>query len=243
MPVTLPVMETLDVKEIRRRNIASLIERHGGPTKFGKDIDRDQSQVSQWLGGKSIGSNLAREIEAKLALPRGWLDQPQWARAPVPAYEVRAVDGNDGIDHERETQVAEVDVRVSGGPGAWVPEYVETQFRMVYQLYWFRQRGAKPENVRLMKVRGNSMEPVLWDGDKIAVDLAARDIVDDRVYAIVVGGLAKVKRLFRMADGRLRIVSDNADKSRYPDEFVGPEDIDSVYVIGRVIDKSGSGGL
>lgn len=233
----------MDVTEIRRRNIAALVERHDGPTAFAKLVGREPPQVSQWIAGKAVGGRLARAIEENLGLPLGWLDQPQWEAVKVPAFEVKAVDGPDGIDPERETMVAEVDVRLSGGPGAWVPEYVETRFRMSYQLYWFRQKGAKPQNVKLMKVRGNSMEPVLWDGDRVAIDTGAREIVDDRVYGIVVGGMAKVKRLFRTAGGRLRIVSDNPDKGRYPDEFVEPDDLESVYVIGRVIDKSGSGGL
>lgn len=68
----------MDNKAVRKRNIEWLVEQHGGPTAFGNAIEREQSQVSQWLGEKPIGDKLARHIEAKLRKPTGWLDLPQW---------------------------------------------------------------------------------------------------------------------------------------------------------------------
>lgn len=50
----------------------------------------------------------------------------------------------------------------------------------------------------------------------------------------------KVKRLRRRRDGGLLIVSDN---DRYPIEEVPPSELDTVYIIGRVFDRSGRGGL
>lgn len=165
----------------------------------------------------------------------------------VAAYRVKAVDGEDGLDPDREIIVAEVDVQVSAGAGQRVPEFVETRYRMSYQLSWFNQVGAKPENVRVMKVSGDSMERTLFHGDRVAVNLADnKSIVDGRVYVFTTGGVepdVKIKRLFKTSDGRLRIVSDNPDKALYPDELLSPEEVSNVYIIGRVIDRSGRGGL
>ncbi|MEB1136038.1 S24 family peptidase [Xanthomonas campestris pv. campestris] len=166
---------------------------------------------------------------------------------PVSAYRVKSVDGEDGLDPEREVTVAEVDVLVSAGSGLRMPEFVETRYRMSYQLSWFRHVGAKPENVRVMRVTGDSMERTLFDGDRIAVNLADnKHIIDGKVYVFTTGGIdpdVKIKRLFKTADGRLRIVSDNPDKAQYPDELLTPDDAANVYVVGRVIDRSGRGGL
>ena len=172
-------------------------------------------------------------------------------RTPSPenvrAYRVKAVDGQDGLDPEREIMVAEVDVVVSAGPGLRAPEFVETRYRMSYQLDWFRQVGARPDDVRVMKVTGDSMERTLFHGDRVAVNLAEnKSIIDGRVYVFTTGGAepdVKIKRLFKTADGRLRVVSDNADKTLYPDEYLGGEDAGNVYIVGRVIDRSGRGGL
>jgi hypothetical protein len=64
----------MDNKAVRRANVAMLVRQHDGPTAFGQRIERDQVQVSQWLGGKPIGDRLARHIEEKLDKPTGWLD-------------------------------------------------------------------------------------------------------------------------------------------------------------------------
>ncbi|MCE4552679.1 LexA family transcriptional regulator, partial [Xanthomonas hortorum] len=165
----------------------------------------------------------------------------------IPAYRVKSVVGEDGLDPDREVVVAEVDVLVSAGLGLRMPEFVETRYRMSYQLSWFRQVGAKPEDVRVMRVTGDSMERTLFDGDRIAVNIADnKHIIDGRVYVFATGGTdpdVKIKRLFKMTDGRLRIVSDNADKALYPDEILAAEEVANVYIVGRVIDRSGRGGL
>lgn len=171
----------------------------------------------------------------------------QRVREPIRAYEVRSYAGDeDVIDRDHEVLIDEVDVVVSGGPGNYVPEFIETKFRQPFQLYWFKEVGAKPENVKIMRVDGHSMERTLFHRDRIMIDTADKRVVDGRVYAFIVAGPdggAKVKRLFLTSDGRLRIVSDNPDKLQYPDEFLEGEDYDNVYIIGRVIDRSGRGGL
>ena len=179
-------------------------------------------------------------------LPNPLPPLPLRPKKRIPAYEIKVIDGYDGIDPEAEVLVAEVDVVVSGGHGAVVPEFVETRYRMAYQLSWLRQVGANPRDVRLMKVTGNSMERTLFNGDRIAVYIADHRIVDGRVYVFATGGVdpdIKVKRLYRTIDGRLRITSDNMDKMQYPDEYLTPEEAEQLTMIGRVIDRSGQGGL
>jgi phage repressor protein C with HTH and peptisase S24 domain len=165
----------------------------------------------------------------------------------IAAYKVKAVDGEESLDPEKEIMVAEIDVLVSAGPGLQQPEFVETRYRMSYQLSWFQQLGVKPDHVRVMKVTGDSMERTLFHGDRVAVNLVDnRHIIDGRVYVFATGGAepdVKIKRLFKTSDGRLRIVSDNPDKALYPDEVLSSEDASNVHIIGRVIDRSGRGGL
>jgi len=55
-----------------------------------------------------------------------------------------------------------------------------------------------------------------------------------------IGQILRIKRLFWLADGRLRIVSDN---KAYAEEIVNSEEIDRVVIIGQVMHKMGEGGL
>jgi phage repressor protein C with HTH and peptisase S24 domain len=65
-------------------------------------------------------------------------------------------------------------------------------------------------------------------------------VQDGKVYALWYDGGERVKRLFRLPGGGLRIVSDN---TRFPTVEVQPSEIEHVRVIGRVVHRSGTGGL
>jgi transcriptional regulator with XRE-family HTH domain len=166
----------------------------------------------------------------------------QLPRQPISAYSVDAID-DIGLIPDTHLAVEHIDFEISAGDGAMVPMYVETKFPMIYRIDWFHRWRAKPEAVKSMGVRGQSMERTLFDGDRIAVHISDTTVQNDHVYALLLDGQAMAKRLFRHGRGGLRIVSDNEDKSRYPDIIVDPEEMDRVFIIGRVIDKSGAGGL
>ena len=101
------------------------------------------------------------------------------------AYEVRVVDGTDGVDHDREAMIAVVDVELSAGAGT-VLEFVETKYRLPYQIEWLRSAGvADPAEAKLMEVRGDSMESTLSHGDKVLIHVKATRVVSDAVYAIM----------------------------------------------------------
>lgn len=167
---------------------------------------------------------------------------PMLRKVVVHAYDVDGVDGDEGFDAEKEVWVDAVEVELSGGPGIVMPEYVPTKYRQRYTLKWFKDMGANPDSVKVMAVRGQSMEPTLYETDRVAVNLAADTIQSGKVYALIMGGECRIKRLFRTADGSIRIVSDNPDKTRYPDEVVG-DDLAGFKVLGRVIERKGTGGL
>ena len=69
--------------------------------------------------------------------------------------------------------VSEVEVEASAGPGALNEEFVHEKPRWRLPEVMVRYEGdADPENLRILKVRGNSMEPEMSEGDRIVVDTA-----------------------------------------------------------------------
>ena len=170
------------------------------------------------------------------------LDPSAGVPVSIRAYDVEAVEADEDFDESKEAWVESVEIEISAGNGTVVPEFVPTRSRQRYTLKWFKDMGAKPGDVKIAGVHGESMEPTLYASDRIAFDLGKTRIFSGRVYVISLGFECRVKRLFRLADGRIRIVSDNQDKSRYPDEFVDDGTI-GFAVIGEVIERKGSGGL
>lgn len=236
----------MDIFEIRRENLHQCVKRLAGHGLNKREaslrMDVSPSYLSQMLGGKPIGEAVARRLETALGLDRGWFDRQNQDTHVVKAYEIRAVDGDDGIDADKEVMVAVVDVELSAGSGSQV-EFIETKYRLPYQIEWLRKMGVRdPDHVRLMAVRGDSMERTLFDGDKVLVHLHDTRLKSDAVFAIMLDGEAKVKRLFNSVSG-VRIVSDSPDKARYPDELVTPDQADRLNIIGRAIHRQGSSGL
>lgn len=96
---------------------------------------------------------------------------------------------------------------------------------------WLRKLGVEPRNVSLIRVEGDSMQPVLSDGDDIMVDKgAALKPLRDGIHVIRIDGVLMVKRLARAPGGRLSVLSDNPAYPSWPDR-----DPAEVQVVGRVV--------
>ncbi len=72
------------IDDIRRQKLAMLAADLGGVCELAKRLDRNESQISQWLNGsllpsgkkRGMRSDTARWIEGIAGKPVGWLDTP-----------------------------------------------------------------------------------------------------------------------------------------------------------------------
>ena len=138
--------------------------------------------------------------------------------------------------------IPEYDIDLSAGNGTINYEENLAEPR-AYKKSWFSKEGINPKYAKRFKVHGDSMEPILFDGDSVLVNMDENDttrIIEGKIYAIRYGNELRVKRLSRRLDGTITLHSDN---KAYKDEEIKPENHDAFAIIGRVRDKSGSGGL
>ena len=132
-------------------------------------------------------------------------------------------------DEEEFTYVARVDVRLGAGGEA---EIFEAEPKEVYAFRkdWLLQKG-NPKNMRLVKVIGDSMEPTLKNGDLVLVDLSQTEIMQGQIYAVRLFNGLLVKRLQRIGQNKVRLISDNPV---HPTE-VRSLDSGEFKIIGRVL--------
>ena len=91
--------------------------------------------------------------------------------------------------------------------------------------------GVDPKQVSLIRVEGDSMQPVLNDGDDIMVDRAAAfRTLRDGIHVIRLDGVLMVKRLARAPGGLLSVLSDNPAYPSWPER-----DPTEVELVGRVV--------
>jgi len=127
--------------------------------------------------------------------------------------------------------LARLSVRASAGPGAMAAAEVPFDtFR--FSRRWLRQQGLDPAMLSAIRVSGDSMEPLLRDGDEILVDRSPQPFREG-IHVLRMGDVLHVKRVQAGPPGRVRLISANP---AYEPVKVALEEID---VIGRVVWKSG----
>ena len=99
---------------------------------------------------------------------------------------------------------------------------------------WNRYVGLDSQYVKLVKVFGDSMKPVLNHGDQTLVDTACKQFIDDAIYCIAQGELLRFKRIKLQLDGKVIVKSDNEIEG-FPPEIYTAEEAANFHVIGRVI--------
>jgi phage repressor protein C with HTH and peptisase S24 domain len=128
-------------------------------------------------------------------------------------------------------------IHASAGNGGYSYETLENAKPMMFSVDWANRRGVKEENLIAMYARGDSMEPTISNGASIVVDMAQTSVSEGKLYVIVYGSDVRVKRLYSLPDGGLRIVSDN--HYLYPPIELTPAQTEHIRVIGRVIWRAG----
>jgi len=127
--------------------------------------------------------------------------------------------------------VPRLPLEASAGPGAMTAQEVPFDaFR--FSRRWLREQGLEPALLSSIRVMGDSMDPLLRDGDEILVDCTSRPFREG-VHVVRLGEALHVKLLQAVPPGRLRLISKN---EAYEPVEVPMTDVD---VVGRVVWKGG----
>jgi len=143
-------------------------------------------------------------------------------------------------DLEGYVLIPRLNLPVTAGPGV-TPGTVEVQDALAFQKSWLQKKCLDADRLEIYNATGQSMVPFINPGDVLLVDRAAPASRDEEVWVLYQDAPlgVRVKRLVYRENGDLIIRSDNADKTRYPDEIVGAEAIAAVRMIGKVVWRGG----
>lgn len=208
----------------------------------------DQTTISNLETGKVLSTSKLVQIAHALKVDAHWLATGKGEMIRSLEISERRLPYGD-MNHEMElhnTEVVEGDaplmadevelpcfyeVEFSAGDGS--TQVVENHGQtMRFHLSKLAKRGVSPENAACATASGSSMEPTIADGSPIAIDKGTKHIIDGKIYALDHGGMLRIKRLYKMPLGRVRLVSDNSDE--YPEEVYSLMGQDAPRVIGRV---------
>lgn len=122
---------------------------------------------------------------------------------------------------------------LGAGDCAVLSEFDEVDGQRAYRRDWLEKNGFQANALKVVTVKGDSMVPYVFNGNKVLINTQSRRIVDGEHYAIRVGSEPKIKRLFTQGDGRIRVESYNA-----PTDYLSEDD--NAEVLGLVVDRNGT---
>ncbi len=125
------------------------------------------------------------------------------------------------------------DIHAAAGHGA-VVDHERPDDALMFQESWIRHElGARPDDLCLIRVSGDSMEPTLRAGDVILVNRQACRPDREGIYILRVGDMLLVKRLQALPGGQVKITSDNAAFDSWMINLSDPGG--DVVIVGRVV--------
>ena len=195
-------------------------------------IGVSQAAIQKIETGKAANTTRLVDLAKALNVRPEWLSggngpmgDDSSLQEPEPEYDVKMT-----------YRVDVLDVQASAGPGTMLTaDFIETIRAIEYTPEKGRALfGSLPQSqVKVITVRGDSMEGTIDPGDEIFVNVGVRDFDGDGIYVFVFGNTLHVKRL-QMHKDRMLVLSDN---DRYKEWYIEEEDHDRFHIMAKVLIK------
>lgn len=219
---------------------ARMKERKITQENLAEHLSVTQGAVAHWMSGRREPSlEVIASVLKFLGLPPMTINP---APAPVQAARIEANaeylgemvawDEGDPLDEDDCEVPYYAEVEFAGGDG--MTEVVEVADRTLrFSNATLRAAGVDCASAAVARIRGTSMEKLILNGAAIGFDLSDTIIIDGEIYAFNHGGMLRVKYLYRLPGGAVRVRSENTDE--FPDEIMTAEQYrDEVKMLGRV---------
>ena len=223
-------------KALAQRDIAEW----GAGARLAKVTGKTAKAASKWLNEETMpGRDSMVAIAEWLNVRVEWLAHGDGGMTESPKPESNAVMigmmsawDSDTPLHDDEVAIPFYkEVEMAAGSGA--TEVVEVPGRLLrFAKSTLRDAGVAEANAACVQIRGNSMERLIMDGATVGIDRGTTQIIDGEIYAIDHDGMLRIKYLYRMPGGGLRIRSENSEE--HPDEILSAEDAARIRVLGWV---------
>lgn len=203
---------------------------------FAKLVGVSAPTVTDWENGdtKMIeGANLMKVCTVLDITPEWLLHGVDSITDLLPgAMRVVATEDNPGNSYE----IPMVTLRLQAGITGFQTEPDRRDGgTMMIPKKWTDRKEYNPDRLLAIRVKGESMEPTLYEDDIVVINLDDKTPADNAVFAVNYDGEAVVKRISRDA-GQWWLMSDNSDQRRfYRRACKGAECI----IIGRVVRREG----
>lgn len=191
---------------------------------------KNQSTIGMLESGDRKKTTFIAEIASALGVNAQWLSHGVGPRKSGEKNEATLINLS---EHPDLCPVKRVNFKLAAGVHGYAVELDNGDKAPVFfRKDWMQSNNYKPERLVAFRVSGASMQPSLWDGDLVVINLDDTQPRDGDVFAVNYEGEPGIKRLRRDA-GEWWLASDNADQRKFAPKRC-TEDVD---ILGRVIYK------
>lgn len=182
----------------------------------------NRSAITQAKQRDAVPDKWILKLTREYGLDPAWLEQGDGAsRSPLFS-----------VPQTQQTQhfeVPKVGARLCAGGGSFDvdSEVIDTQ---VFQRQWLDRKG-RPDDMVLMDVFGDSMEPEIKQGDTVLIDQSQKNVLAGAIYAVGVEDTVMVKRLEKRPSA-LVLLSDNR---AYTPIVLQGDELATVRIIGKIV--------
>ncbi|MBU1106979.1 MAG: XRE family transcriptional regulator [Candidatus Riflebacteria bacterium] len=125
------------------------------------------------------------------------------------------------------------EAEASAGHGCFNDTEAVENYLMIDRETFRGELQCDPDNLAIIRVRGDSMKPVIKPGEMVVIDKTVNTFVTDGIYVIRLDlDVIVVKRIQILLGRRINVISANAD---YPPYQIDLADSEGLAVIGRVM--------
>lgn len=191
------------------------------------------ASVYDWLKSKGPKREKMKQLAEILKCRQEWLEFGT-------GLEKSEKEPDEPFPSDKYALIPRYEAKTSTGGGYHNGDHVEISKTHAFRIDWIKKNNWREEDLCVVEASGHSMEPQIRDGDVLLVNTADKMLQSGKVYVLLFPGEGlRAKRVHRMADGRIRISSDNPDKVQFPDEYYSPEEAAHLNIVGKVVQRAG----
>ena len=203
--------------------------------------DVSEGLVTQWFSGQTNLGPKPLKAFARTRFNIDWI-----ADGTLPKYREQVVNENYGTNANFSkvavadsgsahlVEIRKVKLRLSAGiVGISFDQQEIYDEPLLVQRSWVDKNGFIPSKLIAITIKGDSMEPALYEGDTVIINTADCKLNDGETYAVNYEGEAVVKRLVRDL-GQWFLSSDNSDQRKYGRKSCNGN---ACIIIGKVVHK------
>lgn len=188
-------------------------------SELAKELEINRSGITHARNNNKIPDKWVVKLYRKYGLNPGWVETGMGH-----IFVRSSSDDGKALRH-----IPKVAARLSAGTGSFECDGAVTEY-LPFQTGWLSRKGSADSMVA-MEVFGQSMEPVIREGDTVLIDQSQKHIIAGAIYAVGVEDTILIKRLEKHPN-KLVLCSDNKE---YEPIFLEREDAEKVRIIGKVI--------